>query len=773
MPKSLDRLFFPLLCLFLAIFLICLNLTLFKELLLNDIMPGWDGAAHLAIGKVYAERIFPDIWGWINDWYLGMPFPQFYPPLFYFLIALLAKIFFFISYDIVFRLFVFFSLVFTPCLIAFLGYRLSRKKLTAILSGIIAVILLSFAGPDLNIGVGVGGTINTGLLSHSLAFNFFVLWLINFFQPTPWNKRQYICGVLFLTALFLTNVHLVVPALVFFISRYAFDVFSDLAHQHWKQFISKTFAVYLPYGLLALGLAAFWLLPMLSRYNYFLTTAFNIDSDIVLYYFLVLCYLPFFIISIFLTRRAIGIVLLTASISALAVVICLNLVIQINLPLPAHIIRWISPILYLSAIPTADVLTFLYEQCRGLKHKIIWFIFISIFLAGSSLYSLFDARNLDGIYEYAKSNGLFDVVAYLKQEQTYNPQNLTLVEANTDYNKPMSFALDSMLGQNGIPTVFSNIRESSMTGLYLTPLRNLFSHNPESWGIQSMLSFNQDFLTTTTPKARQSMASYFGVSTIVASSASTTYMLEKQLKLTKVFATSAFSVFHIPQGPEAIMVTQPLTAVFSDIALKNREWNTLSFSRLSEEWQSHFDPDVVFVRPQTLLIDNNQVFSFTKIAILDSYLYKDRTQALATLERFVRRGGKLFFLRNPKNDDTFMDNLQNILSTEDRKNVGSIATSTQLVAYVYNTIRKNTHELMLNDKKTLVSTSTADFSLKVKDRDMNIDLDPQIYSSDYLQNHPTPLLIKRSYFPDWVSKNGDVYLASPAFILYVPHGNQV
>ena len=324
MPKPPIR-FLAILFVVLGVILIGLNLDLFKALFFNDVMPGWDGEAHLAIGKLYAEHIFPSTWGWINQWYTGMPFPQFYPPLFYFLVALVSKILFFLSYDIVFRLFVFTSLIATPCLIAFLAYRLTHKRITTILAGLIAVILLSFCGPDLNIGVGVGGTINTGLLANSLAFNFFVLWLVHFFQQ-HWTRKNYVWGVLFLTGIFLTNVHLIVPALIFFFIRYVAAVAPGLFKADWKNILRTTFVAYVPYGLIALGLAAFWVVPMLSRYDYFSTTTLNVEQDVIFYYFIIFSYLPFFFAVTFLVRRAIGVRYLAASIALLAIVVSLNTV---------------------------------------------------------------------------------------------------------------------------------------------------------------------------------------------------------------------------------------------------------------------------------------------------------------------------------------------------------------------------------------------------------------------------------------------------------------
>src|SRR5437588_13113047 len=43
----------------------------------------WDGTGHFAAAQIYNQTIFPDTFGWTQAYFGGMPFPNFYPPLFY------------------------------------------------------------------------------------------------------------------------------------------------------------------------------------------------------------------------------------------------------------------------------------------------------------------------------------------------------------------------------------------------------------------------------------------------------------------------------------------------------------------------------------------------------------------------------------------------------------------------------------------------------------------------------------------------------------------
>lgn len=725
--------------LLLAASLVACNLHLFDTLLFNDTIPGWDGQTHYAIGKIYAEHIFPSTWGWIDEWYLGMPFPQFYPPAFFFFVALASKLFFFASYAAVFKWFIFLSLIATPILISLFAFKLSQNKFTSGLAGIITVLLMSFHGADANIGISVSATINTGLFSHSLGFNFFVLWLINLFSAEPFTRtetfKNKFFGVILLALIFLSSVHLAVPAFIFFIGVYLYRIYTIYKpnQNYFKTHLLSFFRYHvLPvtwdhivYGASAIGLAAFWILPMVSRYDYFLTTTLNAPNNILLYFLIVLCYLPFLYGIIFIVRPGTNIKVLSTIMVSLAALIIINIFISLSVPLPVHVIRWLPPILYLSAIPMADFFTFLYEHMHGKRGKILTGVFIITFLGAATYAQIFVVRDDSGLYKDFKKDNYPAIAEFLK-----NDAGLTLIENNTKDNTPVSFVLDAYLGEQGVPTVFSNLRESSMTGLYTVPLRNLFSEQPEMWGVQSFLAVDNQFIGSTTLPTKIALAKYFGIKNIIATQASTTERLTKA-GIPQVFNSQPlkpapsdkslgqnFSIFNIKPNAKQMQLTVPITAVFADVQLKDRTEAQVTFSRLSEEWMKYFNPNIVLVRPNSMIIDNNPIFDIAKVAVLNTYTYKNNAVAEVTLKKFVERGG------------TIVD-----VSAGD-------VTAPEVYKNISNLYKKN----IKSWKSERQATSTV------------------------------TTLIKQSYFPDWKVKNstGDVYLASPSFILVTsPTGTDI
>src|ERR1700741_5615778 len=88
---------------------------------------GWDGTGHFAIAILYDQLIFPNTAGWTNAYFGGMPFPNFYPPLFYWSVALLHHTHLF-SFSTAFKIVLSIPVVLMPAAICWLGLRGSAKS---------------------------------------------------------------------------------------------------------------------------------------------------------------------------------------------------------------------------------------------------------------------------------------------------------------------------------------------------------------------------------------------------------------------------------------------------------------------------------------------------------------------------------------------------------------------------------------------------------------------------------------------------------------------
>jgi hypothetical protein len=130
----------------------------------------WDGAGHYALAQIYDQLIFPDTFGWTHAYFGGMPFPNFYPPLFYWLIAILHHTHL-VSFTGSFKLVLATSVLLLPVAIWMMAWAVSQKNRLVAASAACAVLPLlvdkRFFYP---LGLGHASTFLVGLYSHPLGF---------------------------------------------------------------------------------------------------------------------------------------------------------------------------------------------------------------------------------------------------------------------------------------------------------------------------------------------------------------------------------------------------------------------------------------------------------------------------------------------------------------------------------------------------------------------------------------------------------------------------
>jgi uncharacterized membrane protein len=129
---------------------------------------GWDGVAHFAMAEVYARRIFPAVSGWVPEYFAGMPFPDFYPPLFYWLVGALVRLglapkaaFLGIQTALSAAL---------PLLAYLCARRLAGDRVAGWTAGALAIVFQLDGRPLSRFGIGLVATFDVGLASHLLGF---------------------------------------------------------------------------------------------------------------------------------------------------------------------------------------------------------------------------------------------------------------------------------------------------------------------------------------------------------------------------------------------------------------------------------------------------------------------------------------------------------------------------------------------------------------------------------------------------------------------------
>jgi hypothetical protein len=711
MGKRHTFLFYLSICVLPLIYLL-INFDLLTQLVSNLVIPGWDGAAHLSIGQVYAEQIFPFTWGWVDNWYLGIPFPQFYPPAFYFLIALFSKVLFFFEYEVVFRLFVVINLIITPVLFFILSHRYFKKIAPSFLATLILVLMLSFRGGDSNLGVNFSSVVQVGLYAQLLSFNFFLAWLY-FALFDEYDSKIPIKSSIFFSLIFLSNAHVAIPSVIMFFVIFLYT---------WRDKKFKfAFQKFFSHGIISVGLSAFWVFPMLNNYQYFVTKTLSTPLNIIYSNLINFYYTPLFclIALIFAKKeRDYLIEIISTFILLLSLISVIGIYVPEDFPLPLHFARWFSMLAYLTPIIIVYSINKVITISNSNNRRLFTTCFL-VFLFFVTYLPIFEFRNLDGVYENEKIIPLLDSSIQKIYENESKP--LISVEFSSFENKPGSFFIDSYFGLHGVNTIFSNIRESSLNSLFLTPLRNLLSAENEAWGIQSFLVFEKSFQEWKDWKYKIDLAKYFGVTHMLISSEElqeNEYIIENTTLIDKNYL---FEVRKIDNEREEYskLKTAPV-AFIGENGFKDRSLQETTFSRLGEVWMEDFDPNVVFVKNTSGKFSDPSM-EFSRGVVLANDIKEQ-------LDMF--NNGKL---TNFLNEGKFVY-YDNSLVNESAVKQINFQYPDQLFPYYY-----------INPKGLYQDVKYGEIS--------NEDLQDDIY------------LIKKTYFPAFTYKNKKTYLASPAFML--------
>jgi hypothetical protein len=377
----------------------------------SGIPRAWDGTGHYGIAQIYAQSIFPDTFGWTNAYLAGMPFPNFYPPLFFWCVALLAKLQLF-SFLTAFKLMVLLPLILIPAAIFFLGWSLSNKDLRiAFWAGLVTLLPLTSSrfGGQLKWASGLDyfSTLSIGMYTQPLGFVLLLVWYAVYFKAQL-RLSRFILSTLLLAAAVLANYLNVITATIIVAATLLFDVVHLLRNRYDAE-ARRTLIAHTLSPVCSAALTLFWMVPMLNAYGYFVTRPFPlviVTRDMIQWFIVatvgIVCWL---IKRTRATGPHIAVCLVLASILALS-----GFLAPRWLPLQAN---RLSPTLYFFlAIPVAYALVTLWEKITALVYWLVprarpfsvryapYFIGLFFLLLLPYYYSLSRRPNILFFYDY-------------------------------------------------------------------------------------------------------------------------------------------------------------------------------------------------------------------------------------------------------------------------------------------------------------------------------------------------------------------------------------
>lgn len=692
---------------------------------LESEFPGsWDGTAHYAVASLYAKSTFPAVTGWMPEFFGGMPFPNFYPPLFYFLVALLSELGF--APATAFALIQIASCLAVVVLVYACSHRLSKSRAASLLAAAVAIVYMVDTDAFTRFGVSHSATFGVGLSSHVVSFAL-LLGFYYFFLDLGKTRRSLIASSLLLASIALSNVHVIWNAMFLFAAHFAARVIAapDRAQ---RIAVVKT---HLSVGAAAVALSAVWTLPMLAHLSWLATTALDPVSPGVVLWSLLAPIAAVIAAAVIARgrrdREALALSLCLLAILAFCILPLNRLVNSVALQ-PG---RSMPAVYFFSPMLLAYAFAFAPQRWRLPVRTALVAVVAVLALRTQPA----DAPPIVTSHDYREFQ------TALSQLPQQPGDGRALVELGAGH---AAFAMQGLAGLRGAEAITINFREASPSAYFTVPLRNRYSESGESFGIFFNVTTERLLIGSTAERERARLELY-DVRQLVVHSPRAKALAENLDGSRRITPRGPWEVYRFDTrtpGSAVVPHREPIL-VFSHMQLKGRDAEQIDFLRLNEERFVRGELDSPLVLSRSGRLDREPDASNFRVAVLLDYDYSDRERAFLQISAIAERGAVIaidsddplarrisrlphvqLVPRSPSAADTLSALLDRIAAAELDAETGARVTRTKWTG-----------------------------------NRLEIELDRS-------SQRPIPVWIRVNYFPSWTSAGGEpLYVATPVFML--------
>jgi hypothetical protein len=759
----------------------------------------WDGSGHFALARIYSETVFPDTFGWTHAYFVGTALPNYYPPLFYWLAALLHHTG--IPFGAAFKLVLAAPTLLIPAALWLLAWRLSgRDRLVATCAALAAVPLLvdvrltNSAGL---FGLNYTSTFLLGLYTQPLGFVLLLTWYLLFISEglARQTRRAALASLLLALALlanfFSSNITLLLALTV--VAGDAARLLRAASPAEKKE-AGRALLTRLLSSLAGLCLTLFWLVPLLGSYTYVVTRPQRVAlSDLV----------PASLWLWYALAAAGGLLWLRrrpASAARPFLGACVLLAAAVFLPealaprwFPFQPHRLASSLNFLLAAPVGAALAFALRAAgsrlgafggrdttggdgipattaRPLVRRLpSAVISASLVLAAAALLFWLVKPPPSGLafYDTSEWGRVSPVLEFARQHKDgrYLVENQSFYDAATAHD---ARAISAYLGAQGNASLTVFFREGSPNVLFLNPLVDAFSAQPDSYGISSVLADDADF-SRRTLASQIERARLYGTKYLVIRTQAMKEHLSAEPGVAARQDFGPWSVFEL--AGDAPPLARPLAyrpaLVVSDLTLKLRRRGDYGFARLAEEQFASGWFDVTLALSPEERLDRLEVPEGFGSVVVDAYHYGDADEAYARL-RALSREHHLVLLSS---DDPVFRRVRDSVGEFPQAEVverpregdeGWLDSDHPTRSYDDSPARHTWGRLrQALDRRKVPTGVASDTPLDCVTGQGFIAVNPPSKSDGV-----TPVLIASTFHPDWHREDGGkLYAAGPFFML--------
>lgn len=740
-----------------------------------------DGSGHWGIAQIYDASIFPDTFGWTHAYFGGMPFPNFYPPLFHWLVGLLDAAG--LSRGAAFKLVLVVPVLLIPAAVWLLAWRLTGRsdKVATCAACACVVLLVSMNFQTSPCGLDYASTFVAGFYTQPPGFVLLLAWFALYVGVGRSRLSNALSSAL-LALTVLSNFFNAFTGALLVAATLALDVRAlwcangeASREETWRK-LTAHFVT----PLVAFALCLFWLVPMFGTYEFFTTRPLVVPLGNLVTPWLWGWY----------AVAAVGVVLWLKKacegaraylLTLLCLAACVVFASTVAPPwFPLQAFRFFSKLNFLLAVPVGVALAALLDFLKVAvkRPRGSWAVarHVAVLLLALCAFGVFQSsRPTGGMAFYSpEEDERVEPILRFAREHRDGRYLVEVLDVNRNPLQADGPALNAYLGAQGNETLSVVYREASPNSLFFNPLVNSVSEGNDSFGISSVLADDLDFESQ--PVSRQlERARRLGVRYLLVESAEAKAKLEGVPTIAARYDFDRWSVFELGGDVAArsrVLKYRPALVV-SDFSVKGRGRNDFDFVRLAEEQFADGWFEVLLARSTERKIDRLDGLENFGALVVDTYDCDDEGRAFQILRDYARRRALVLLASDAPLFRRVRDSLSEfpharVVERASAETRGEPVDSFQpTYHYDRSAIRQLWREVRaaLEREKVEVDESAAPVGTLVGKNELSLALDAPRATGDL------PVLVSTTYSPRWRAREGNrIYAATPFFMLTFARG---
>jgi hypothetical protein len=760
-----------------------------------------------------------------------MPYPNFYPPAQLWLAALPQHLHLF-SFGSAFKLAILIPVLLLPLAVWIAAREITgRNALAASGAAIISLFLLADSRFYLrfNSGIDLFSALQLGLYAQSSGFLLLVLWLSVHLSDSQARWKPGLSAIA-LALTILSNFFAAITAFVFVAATLLCD-----GWECWRAFGSGVFRPtvnrllgHLAVVLVGIMLALFWLTPMFSEYEYFVTRPDPVDlnhffSPVLLGY----CVVALVGAAIWRRSPSPGMWPYLGGCGLLALALFISSTVAPGwFPLQAP--RLLANLIFLLAVPVGHALaavfreltvppgedpgcapenaTLISPQSHGERggfaekeRKKIAFWQALRAPSGSAAHLRWRTFAATGIVLVSLLVAGFTSPGTGIQYSFYTPEEFSeiarildlakgrrdgryLVEVPQQHETRAQFdgrAINAYLAAQGNETLSVAYHEASVNSLFFLPVVNTLSGASYHPGISSVLGDDLDFMAQPVSKHLE-RARMIGARYLVIHTPQIKLRLAQEPAIGARHDFGAWSVFELKEGPppRARLLPYRPALVVSDFTVKERRRNESSFIRWAEEQFADGWFDVLLARAPEKMIDRLSSLDSFGALVLDTYDCGDCDRAFEKLREFA---GKRLLIALASDEPLFhrinaaRSEFTRMEIIDRQEEAPGERVNSSFPTYHYNPtqIRRKWFAIRRALDQNKVPTFVAPDASSIKLEAVPVEVGKNSIKLNYAPVNdavkavePAPILVATTFHPKWRRADGGMlYVATPFYML--------